>query len=99
MAAAHVPLSWSLGGRMSEEVFQPTDPVPESGIYQVLHYRHRLSHEVNFLLGERFPVCSECGSNVRFRLVHVAPLAREDRNLGGRRDGRSAPTARPKSAR
>jgi hypothetical protein len=66
---------------MADEVFQPADQVPESGVYQVLHYRHRLSHEVTILRGGSFPECSECGSNVRFRLVRAAPLLEPDRNF------------------
>ena len=66
---------------MADEVFQPADEVPQSGVYQVLHYRHRLSHEATILKSENFPVCSECGSNVRFRLVRAAPLIEQDRNF------------------
>jgi hypothetical protein len=66
---------------MADEVFQPEDQIPESGIYQVLHYRHRLYHEVTMLRGQSFPNCSQCGSNVRFRLVRSAPLIDEDRNF------------------
>ena len=78
---------------MADEVFQPADQVPESGVYQVLHYRHRLYHDVTLLHGGSFPSCSECGNNVRFRLVRSAPLLNEDRNfsvaLGHRRGNRS----------
>lgn len=70
---------------MAEEVFQPAEPAPESGIYQVLHYRHRLSHEVTIHRGDVFPYCSECGNNVRFRLVRVAPELTEDRSFASRR--------------
>ncbi len=66
---------------MADEVFQPADPVPESGVYQVQHYRHRLYHEVTVSRGGRFPLCSECGTNVRFRLVRTAPPVALDRNF------------------
>jgi hypothetical protein len=66
---------------MSDEFFQPASPIPESGIYQVLHYRHRLYNDVVILEGEDFPACSECGSNVRFRLVRAAPRLELDRNF------------------
>jgi len=66
---------------MAEEVFQPYESVPEAGIYQVLHYRHRLPHEAILLWGGAFPTCSECGSNVRYRLVRTARLLEEDRNF------------------
>jgi hypothetical protein len=66
---------------MADEVFQPADPVPESGVYQVQHYRHRLYHEVSIARDAKFPSCSECGSNVRFRLVRTAPPIQLDRNF------------------
>jgi hypothetical protein len=68
-------------GMMTDEVFQPASEIPESGIYQVQHYRHRLYHDVIILRGQNFPVCSECGSNVRFRLVKAAPYIEFDRNF------------------
>jgi hypothetical protein len=74
---------------MADQVFEPAGQVPESGVYQVLHYRHRLYHEVTLLRGNSFPRCSECGDNVRFRLVRLAPLISDDRNFGAAR-GRGA---------
>jgi hypothetical protein len=66
---------------MADELFQPADKVPESGVYQVQHYRHRLYHEVTLLRGSIFPSCSDCETNVRFRLVRAAPMIGEDRNF------------------
>ena len=63
---------------MADEVFQPADLVPESGVYQVQHYRHRLYHEVTILRGGKFPMCTECGTNVRFRLVRTAAPIEND---------------------
>jgi hypothetical protein len=66
---------------MSDELFHPGQQVPESGIYQVLHYRHRLYHEVTITRDAVFPLCSECEGNVRYRLVHTAPPIKSDRNF------------------
>ena len=66
---------------MADEVYQPADEIPQSGVYQVLHYRHRLSHDATILGSGNFPVCSECGNNVRFRLIRAAPVIEEDRNF------------------
>jgi hypothetical protein len=66
---------------MSDDLFQPTNEILESGVYQVQHYRHRLYHDVTILRGASFPLCSECGSNVRFRLVKAAPQIGFDRNF------------------
>lgn len=70
---------------MADEVFQPADLVPESGVYQVQHYRHRLYHEATICRGGKFPLCSECGNNVRFRLVRTAPAIELDRNFSNLR--------------
>jgi hypothetical protein len=51
----------------SEETYTSGAVAPESGVYEVRHYRHRLRHEVTLLRGERFPECGECGSLVRYR--------------------------------
>ena len=66
---------------MVDELFGPGTQVPESGVYQVFHYRHRLSHEVTLMRGAYFQRCSECRDNVRFRLVRSAPVIRLDRNF------------------
>jgi uncharacterized membrane protein len=47
--------------------------VPETGIYRVVHYSHRLPHEVVILKGHRFPKCQKCVEQVYFELVHAAP--------------------------
>jgi hypothetical protein len=75
---------------MPDDVFQPSDQVPESGIYQVQHYRHRLYHDATFVKGDTFPPCSECGANVRFRLVRQAPLLMEDRNFRAAASGHAS---------
>ena len=47
--------------------------IRQTGIYRVLHSKHRLPHEVTLLKGEYFPRCSNCGSAVQFELVQTAP--------------------------
>lgn len=56
----------------SKRSHQPGERVPTTGIYRVLHYRHRESHEVILRLSDRFPFCQQCGSRVRFELLHAA---------------------------
>ena len=55
-----------------ETRFKPGDIVPESGIYRVLHSRHRLAHENILWEGETFPSCKQCEEDVRFELVASA---------------------------
>jgi len=61
--------------------FSPGDKVPQSGIYRVQHYRHRIPHEITILQGENFPSCHTCGQQVRFRLERAADHANRDRDL------------------
>lgn len=77
---------------MAEQVYKPGEKPPLAGIYQVLHYRHRLYHEVTMLDGRVFPSCRECGDRVRFRLVREAAHIEEDH------DFRAQPRRRGKSA-
>ena len=59
--------------------YRPGDPVPESGIYEVVHGReHRTAHEVVMLKGAAFPSCDTCNENVRFRLIRTAPYIFQD---------------------
>lgn len=61
---------------MAEQVFKPGDDVPQSGLYLVLHEKHRPDHEATLFQGEQFPACAQCDVAVRFRLLRAAtPVA------------------------
>lgn len=63
-----------------EKLYKSSEPIPESGIYRVLHAQHRLPHEVTLIEGQTFPPCAKCRAEVRFELVRLLPeLARERR--------------------
>jgi hypothetical protein len=66
------------GASRAEEVLKSGDAVPESGVYTVIHDRHRPSHAATIFKGERFPTCAQCGTQVRFMLLHPAALISED---------------------
>jgi hypothetical protein len=66
------------GASKAEQTFKSGDEVPESGVYTVIHDRHRSSHAATIFKGERFPVCAHCGPLVRFVLVRPAALISED---------------------
>jgi hypothetical protein len=63
---------------MAENVFKPGEKAPQSGIYKVLHYQHRLYHEVTVLAGQSLPSCRRCGKDVRFQLVSSAVPVEDD---------------------
>jgi len=44
-----------------------------SGIYRVVHHKHRLPHEVTLLRDQLFPRCIKCEEAVFFKLVRCAP--------------------------
>lgn len=60
----------------------PGEPVPQSGIFDVLHdAEHRQSHEVVMIRGEAFPPCEVCAERVRYRLVRSAPYILHDEDF------------------
>jgi hypothetical protein len=52
--------------------FQTGEPIPESGIYRVIHKTHRVPHEVTLFSGQNFPRCSKCKDAVQFELIQAA---------------------------
>lgn len=66
------------GAAKGEQVFQPGDLVPESGVYTVMHDAHRQQHSATIFKGRHFPQCARCGDKVRFVLVQRAMLILED---------------------
>lgn len=66
------------GTAKGEQVFQPGDLVPESGVYTVVHDHHRQEHSATIFKGHHFPQCARCGDKVRFMLVQRATLILED---------------------
>ncbi len=55
---------------MCSKKYHTGDPVPDSGIYRVLHSQHRLPHAVTICKDETFPRCAKCADKVRFELIH-----------------------------
>jgi len=64
------------------KVFLPGQPVPETGIYEVVHDRgHRESHEAVMHHDDPFPACDPCNLRVRFNLVRTAPYIFDDEDV------------------
>lgn len=68
--------------RLLQDRFKPGERVPETGVYQVFHRRHRPSHESSLLQGEEFPRCKKCGDHVRFELVLASVQLQEKPSAG-----------------
>lgn len=69
----------SSGTKRLPPVFRTGERIPESGIYQVVHSKHRLPHEVTLLRHEEFPRCAKCQDAVKFRLVRSVNAAAMER--------------------
>jgi hypothetical protein len=75
------------GASKAEQVFRAGDAAPQSGVYRVLHERHRESHLATLFEGERFPACAHCADDVRFVLLRPARLIRDDLDFKRSEDG------------
>jgi len=63
-------------------IFLPGAPIPETGIYEVIHDKgHRMAHEAVLHGGDLFPLCDQCGEHVRFRSVRTAPYIFDDEDF------------------
>ncbi len=51
--------------------FHPGEINARTGVFRVIHYRHRFSHDVLVLEGDLFPRCHKCGELVRFESIHA----------------------------
>jgi hypothetical protein len=57
----------------SHKQFRCGERILESGIYRVVHRKHRLPHEVTLLRDQLFPRCIKCEDDVFFQLLRSAP--------------------------
>lgn len=87
------------GEKLPSPYFRAGEKIPETGVYRVFHTQHRVSHEVILLVGEKFPRCSQCETDVHFELLQSIPEIEQDadfiriyeiphpeRAVGGRED-------------
>jgi len=61
--------------RRGVQSFRSGEAVGTSGVYRVVHYQHRLAHEVTLIQGGVFPPCMRCGTQVLFELLRGVRLA------------------------
>lgn len=65
------------------QLFAPEEHAPASGVYRVIHARHRGEHLVSVLKGDEFPFCRKCRDKVRFVMETAAKYATDDLDLAG----------------
>jgi hypothetical protein len=64
-----------LAGAGVPRTYGPSDKVPKSGIYDVIHFRpHTVTdhHQVTCVKGNKFPPCRDCKGKVKYRLFREA---------------------------
>lgn len=66
---------------LGENAFHAGQKVPQTGLYRVFHYQHRMPHDVVMKQGELFPACNKCGEHVLFRLSNPAEPLSADRDF------------------
>ena len=67
---------------MSEEkIYRPGQKAPRTGLYRVVHYQHRLPHDVVIKQGEVFPSCNRCGQRVTFSISSTADVLSADQDF------------------
>jgi hypothetical protein len=69
--------------KVNREAYRPGQLAPNSGIYEVVHRRHRKAHEVTAIRGEEFPACRVCQGEVRYCPTHIASHMTHDLDLAG----------------
>jgi hypothetical protein len=67
----------------SSPPLSPGEYAATSGIYQVIHKRHRADHLVTIVKGDQLPSCRRCKGAVRFVLWMQAGYAMQDWDLSG----------------
>lgn len=66
---------------MDRDTFKPGEYAPRSGMYRVVHYAHRIPHDVTVEEGGRFPKCARCAERVRFVYLQEVRFLHEDYDL------------------
>jgi hypothetical protein len=65
----------------AEKTYRAGEQVPNTGLYRVFHYQHRMPHDVVVSQGSLFPPCSKCGNRVMFKLSNSADPLSEDQDF------------------
>jgi hypothetical protein len=69
--------------RISESRYHAGDRAQRSGVYRVVHVRHRKPHRVLMIQGDEFPPCRFCKQAVTFQLVEPSEYIAHDLDFAG----------------
>jgi hypothetical protein len=70
---------WDTLRELVHGVYRPGMPVPQSGIYDVIHdNNHQEPHQVTCVKDDKFPPCRGCTSKVRFEINTRAEHIKDD---------------------
>lgn len=67
-----------------QPIFRTGERITRSGIYKVIHRKHRLPHEVTLLRDQFFPRCAKCQDQVEFELVRGVELPERENEFSAR---------------
>jgi hypothetical protein len=62
-------------------LFKTGETILHSGIYRVVHDKHRVPHEVTLLRGQVFPKCSKCQDAVVFEVLRGVTFSDDNMEL------------------
>lgn len=69
--------------RRERRKMRPGDIAPQTGVYRVIHRKHRGDHLVVAITGEVFPSCRVCRGDVRFSAHAEVEHVTHDWDLSG----------------
>ena len=68
--------------RSDKGTYRPGQQAPQTGLFRVVHYQHRLPHNAVMRKGDRFPLCNKCGDRVAFSLSETVHSLNADEDFG-----------------
>jgi hypothetical protein len=76
----------SAGTRMRKKrlTFRTGEKILQSGIYRVVHRKHRLPHEVTLVRDQSFPRCAKCQDGVQFQLIRGVRMLEDEHEFSTR---------------
>jgi len=68
-------------GKSDKKTYRSGQQVPQTGLFRVVHYQHRLPHNAVMRKDDRFPLCNKCGHRVAFSLSETVHALNADEDF------------------